>query len=72
MLESSREKCGVPHDFVELAIRLLSASFSSASIQIFLTFIGIQTKIRNCLGEEKTAKLVYCHRILQGLRDLDG
>jgi len=66
------EKCDMPHNFVELALQLLSAPASSASIEgIFSSFGGIYTKIWNCLGNEKTAKLVFCHRILQGLCNLD-
>jgi len=66
------EKCGVPHDFVELALKLLSVPVSSTSIErIFSSFGGIHTKIPNQLGNEKTAKLVFCHRILRGLCDLD-
>jgi len=64
------EKCGVPHDFTELAFQLLSAPASSASIKrIFSIFGWIHIKIRNCLGNEKTAKLVFCHRLFRGLCD---
>jgi len=66
------ENCGVPHDFVELAFQLLSAPASSESTErIFSSSGRIHTKIRNCLGNEKMAKLVFCRRILRGLCDLD-
>ena len=66
------EKYGMPHDFVELAFQLLSATASSAFIKrIFSSLCRIHTKIRNRLGNEKTTKLIFCHRILQGLCNLD-
>ena len=38
---------------------------SSTSIErIFKSFVGIHTNKRNDLGNEKTAKLVFCQRIL--------
>ena len=59
------EKCGVPHDFVELALQLLSAHASSASTKrIFSSFGGIHTKIHT--GNQKTAieqiQLYVCER----------
>jgi len=66
------KKCGVPYDFVELALQLLSTTASSAFIERILSRYGrIHTKIQKRLGNEKTAKLVFCHRILRGLCDLD-
>jgi len=57
----------VPHDLVELALQLLSAPASSASIEsiFFSSFGGIHTKTQNHLGNEKTAKLIFCHRNLK-------
>lgn len=63
---------GVPGDFIDMAIQLLEAPASSASIErIFSNFSYIHTKIRNRLGVEKASKLVFCYRMLRGLSDLD-
>ena len=57
----------VSENFIELAICLLSAPASSASIErIFSTFAHVQNKVRNSLAVEKARKLVYCYRILGG------
>ena len=53
--------------FIELAIRLVSAPASSASIErIFSTFAHVHNKVRNRLSVEKAQKLVYCYRTLRG------
>lgn len=63
---------GVPSSFISLASLLLGTPPSSASIErIFSSFGAIHTKIRNRLGNEKTAKLVFCYRMLRGNLDLD-
>ena len=57
----------VSEDFIELAIRLVSAPDSSASIKrVFSTFAHVHNKVRNRLSVEKAQKLVYCYRILRG------
>ena len=54
----------VSENFIDLAIRLVSAPASSASIErIFSTFAHVQN---NGLSVEKAQKLVYCYRILRG------
>ena len=53
-------------------IQLHSACASSASIErIFSSFGLIHNKIRNRLGVEKAAKLVFRYRMLRGKEDLD-
>ena len=53
--------------FSELAIRLLSAPASSASIErIFSNFGYIHNEMRNRLGCATAAKLVFCYRMLRG------
>ena len=62
----------LPEGPVELMIQLHSACASSASIErIFSSFGLIHNKIRNRLGVEKAAKLVFCYRMLRGKEDLD-
>ena len=57
----------VSENFIELAIRLVSAPASSPSIErIFSTFAHVHNKVRNRLSVEKAQKLVYCYRILRG------
>ena len=60
----------VSEDFIELAIRLVSAPASCAKVEnnerIFSTFAHIHNKVRNKLSVEKAQKLVYCYRILRG------
>ena len=57
----------VSENFIELAIRLVSATASSASIErIFSTFAHVHNKVPNRLYVEKAQKLVYCYRILRG------
>ena len=62
----------VPTPFAELAIHLLSAPSSSASIErVFSNFGVIHTKLRNRLGNEKASKLVFCYRMLRGQSEID-
>ena len=57
----------VSENFIELAIRLVSAPASSASIErIFSTFAHVHNKVPKRLSVEKAQKLVYCYRILRG------
>jgi len=61
---------GVPSSFIFLASLLLGTPPSSVSIErIFSCFGAIHTKIRNRLGNEKTAKLVFCYRMLLDFDD---
>ena len=54
-------------DFIKLAIRLIFAFASSASIKrVFSTFAQVHNKVRNRLSVEKAQKLVYCYKILRG------
>ena len=60
-------KAEINHKFSRLALRLLSAPASSASIErIFSNFGYIHNKLRNRLGGETAAKLVFCYRMLRG------
>ena len=57
----------VSENFIELAIRLVCAPASSASIKRkFSTFAHVHNKVPNRLSVEKAQKLVYCYRILRG------
>jgi hypothetical protein len=61
---------GVSADFIDMALQLMDAPASSASIErIFSNFSYIHTNIRNRLGVEKASKLVFCYRMLGGLSD---
>lgn len=62
----------LPEGFIELATQLHDSPASSASIErIFSSFGYIHSKIRNRLGVDKTAKLVFCYRLLRGNKDID-
>lgn len=66
------KRYGVPLDFINLAVNILSAPASSASIErIFSNFGNIHTKVRNRLGNEKAFKLVFCYRMLRGGNELE-
>ena len=55
--------------FVSFASRLMSAPASSASLERFFSTFGyvqVQSKIRNRLSLQRTAKLVFCNRYLRG------
>jgi len=55
----------VNHEFARLAVHLLSALPSSASIErIFSNFGYIHSKLWNRLGGATAAKLVFCYRML--------
>ena len=57
----------VSENFIELAIRFVSAPASSASIErIFSTFAHVYNKVLNRFSVEKAQKLVYCYRIFRG------
>lgn len=56
----------------KLAMQLLSMPSSSASTErVFSNFGVIQTKLRNRLGLQKAAKLVFCYRFLRGKENID-
>ena len=56
----------------QLAMKLLSMPSSSASLErVFSNFGVIQTKLRNRLGLQKAAKLVFCYRFLCGKENID-
>ena len=56
----------------QLAMKLLSMPSSSASLErVFSNFGVIQTKLRNRLGLQKAAKLVFCYRFLRGKENID-
>jgi len=60
-------KAEINHKFSRLAVRLLSAPASSASIErIFSNFGYIHNKFRNRLGNATSAKLVFCYCMLRG------
>ena len=62
----------VPDDFVNIAVKLLSAPSSSASIErVFSNFGVIHTKLRNRLGNETASKLGFCYRMLRGQNEID-
>ena len=57
--------CGADPAFCTLAVRLMSAPASSASIErIFSSFGLIHNKLRNRLGPRKAADLLLCYRML--------
>lgn len=59
-------------EFIHLMVKLHSVPCSSASIeQIFSNFSYIHNKLRNRLGVQKAAKLVFSYRMLRGHNDLD-
>ena len=65
-------KSSVPKEFTDIALQLLNAPSSSASIErVFSSFGLIHTKVRNRLGNEKASKLVFCYRMLRGTEELD-
>jgi len=60
-------KVEVHHKFSSLAVRLLSAPASSASIErMFSNFGYIHNKLCNRLGGQTAAKLVFCYHMLCG------
>ena len=62
----------VNSDLCNLAQKILKMPSSSASIErVFSNFGLIQTKLRNRLGLQKAAKLVFCYRYLRGKEEID-
>lgn len=56
--------------FCQLMTKISSLPASSASVErLFSTFGLVHTKLRNRLGNEKTEKLVMCHRTLRDQKD---
>ena len=56
----------------QLAMKLLSMPSSSASMErVFSKFGVIKTKLRNRLGLQKAAKLVFCFRFIRGKENTD-
>jgi len=56
----------------DVMIHLLSCPASSASVErVFSTFGLVHNKLRNRLGVERAAKLVFCHRMLRGSMNVD-
>lgn len=66
------KRSGVSAEMVAIAKTLLSSACSSASIErVFSNFGAIHSKLRNRLGNEKAAKIVFCYRMLQGPTEID-
>ncbi len=66
------KRAGLSDAFMRLMRQLHSAVASSSSIErVFSSFGLIHTKLRNRLGNEKAAKLVFCHRLLRGPKPID-
>ena len=62
----------VNNDLCQVAVKLLKMPSSSASIErVFSNFGLIQTKLRNRLGLQKAAKLVFCYRYFRGNAEID-
>ena len=62
----------VSKDLCSLAQKILKMPSSSASIErVFFNFGLIQTKLRNRLGLQKAAKLVFSYWYLRGKEDID-
>lgn len=54
-------------ELADIVVHLLSCPASSASVErVFSNFGIIHTKLRNRLGVERAAKLVFCYRMLRG------
>jgi len=54
-------------ELADIMVHLLSCPASSASVErVFSSFGIIHTKLRNRLGFERAAKLVFCYRMLRG------
>ena len=62
----------LPEGFLALMLQLHSACASSASLErVFSNFGIIQSRLRNRLGLQKAAKLVFCYRMLRGPSELE-
>lgn len=65
-------RSAVPDGFIDLLVSLQTACASSASIErVFSSFSLVLSTLRNRLGVEKAAKLVFCYRMLHGQHVLD-
>jgi len=54
-------------ELANIVVHLLSCPASSASVErVFSSFSLIHTNLRNRLGVERAAKLVFCYRMLRG------
>ena len=54
----------IPDDIVNVAVKLMSAPSSSASIKhVFSNFGVIHTELRNRLRNKTASKLVFCYRM---------
>jgi len=54
-------------NLADVMIHLLSCPASSASVErVFSSFGLVHTKLRNRLGVDRAAKLVFCYRMLRG------
>ncbi|KAJ8257170.1 hypothetical protein GJAV_G00182630 [Gymnothorax javanicus] len=66
------KRFNLPEGFAAFALALQTATCSSASIErVFSTFSLVHSKLRNRLGPQKAAKLVFCYRMLRGQAELD-
>ena len=71
-MTSVKRSSTVNNDLCQVAVKLLKMPSSSASIErVFSNFGLIQTKLRNRLGLQKAAKLVFCYRYLRGKSEID-
>ena len=65
-------KVDLPGGYTDLLVSLHTACASSASIErVFSSFGIIHSKLRNHLGVEKAAKLVFCYRMLCGKHEVE-
>ena len=56
----------------DVMIHVFSSPASSASVErVFSSFGLVHTKLRNRLGVERAAKLVFCYRMLRGNMNVD-
>ena len=62
----------LPSSFIGLVNQLLTSPASSASVErIFSNFSYVHSKLKNRLGVERAAKLVFCYRTLRGPKEPD-
>lgn len=62
----------LPEGFIQLVTQLHTAIASSSSIErVFSSFGLVHSKLRNRLGNDKAAKLVFCYRMLRGVHEID-
>jgi len=68
----SNSKCKVSPPLISTALKLVHLPSSSTPRErVFSNFCPVQSKLRNQLGLEKTAKLVTCYRHLHGNAELN-